>query len=99
VGWFFILLTLLAWGISLFLFNFASKINKEIHHKKSVLDYTNFFAFGDWTVIGFLFDILFGFTIGIILKFSPWWLAKTLVFIVGAVFFVLGLFACIKIFA
>ena len=96
--WFFVLLTLLAWLISLGLFNFALKIDKETHKDKSVFDYTTDFSLSDWSIIGFVFDLIFSFTIGMILKYSPWWLAKTLVFIVSACFFILGVLAIFKIF-
>lgn len=98
MDWFFILLALLAWLLSFILFKFAFKIDKETHKDKSVLDYTASFSLSDWSIIGFIFDIIFSLTIGVILKYSPWWLAKTLVFIVSACFFILGVLAVFKIF-
>ncbi|KGK90960.1 hypothetical protein DP73_05780 [Desulfosporosinus sp. HMP52] len=95
---FFILLALLAWLLSFILFKFAFKIDKETHKDKSVLDYTTTFSLSDWSIIGFIFDIIFSLTIGVILKYSPWWLAKTLVLIISVFFFILGVLAVFKIF-
>lgn len=93
-----LLLSLIAWSISYFLTKFSLSINEHTHNERSLFDYAPSFPFSDLSIIGFLLEILFSFTIGVILKYSPWWLAKTLVLFIGTIFFGLGILALIQIF-
>ena len=96
MAWVLILLTAIAWFFGVVTLKFGLQINEKTHQGKNVFDYTPGLA-GDLSIIGFIIGLLFNITIGVILKYSPWWIAKSLTIIVACIFFLLGILALTKI--
>lgn len=97
MAWVLLLLTAIAWFFGVVTLKFGLQINEQTHQGKNVFDYAPTGIAGDFSIIGFIIDILFSLTIGVILKYSPWWIAKSLTIIVSCIFFLLGILALIKI--
>lgn len=96
--WWWLILTALAWLLGAITLTFALGITKETHEKNSVFDYASGVpSLGSFSIPGLLFDLIFSFTIGLILKYSPWWLAKTLIILVACGFFYLGFLAMMQL--
>jgi hypothetical protein len=101
VDWWLVLSTMLVWIWGLSVFVQALKINKESHKKKRLLEYTPFgvlpaidFDLSIAGAIGFLgwmlLDFIISLLIGAFLKYSPWWLAKSFMFLYACGLFWFG---------
>lgn len=97
MAWGFILLTAILWFCGVFILKVGLQINKKTHKDKDVSDYTITEVVGDSSIIGFIISILFSITVGAILKYSPYWVAKSLIIIVACISFILGILSMTKI--
>lgn len=95
MNWFW---AIFCWLISLTAIGYGFYLTKEVHEKRSVIDYSvkpNFFNISSDTVIGWIFGaivgIIFGLFVGLFFKILPWWLARSIHFGIGIGMFLLGL--------
>jgi hypothetical protein len=96
--WWLLIITALLWILGGFILTFGLSITNETHKRRSIFDYASEVPIlGDFSIFGFIFDLLFSLTIGLILKISPWWLAKTLIFLVACGFFYLGILVLLQL--
>jgi putative Mn2+ efflux pump MntP len=71
------------WLIGVVILTSGLKIKKESHKNKRVSDYSPSLGLGDFSIAGFIFDLIFSLSVGLIMKYSPWWFAKTLAIATG----------------
>ncbi|MDQ0885425.1 ABC-type Co2+ transport system permease subunit [Paenibacillus sp. V4I9] len=91
--------TIICWIISLIAIAYGFYLTKEVHKKKSVVDYAlmpSLFNASSDTFIGWVFGaiagIIFGLFVGLFFKILPWWLARGIHFAIGIGFFALGFY-------
>lgn len=96
--WWWLILTAMALYFSINIFRYGLQINKGTHEKKSIFDYAkNAPALSlSFSIFGFIIEIIFSLTFGVIMRYSPWWLAKILIFLIASVLFYLGVLAIMK---
>jgi hypothetical protein len=79
------------------------RINRVTHKEKSIFDYAPELGLGAsgssfvGGIMVYVVELLFALTIGVILKYSPWWLAKALTFLVSLLFFYWSVLSLLKL--
>jgi hypothetical protein len=95
--WLWLVLTVILWLVGSGILFSGLRLTKENHEKKSLLEHsTHFPSLGNFSLFGFIFDIVSSFIYGAIMKYSPWWLAKTFLILLACLFFYWGVLAIIK---
>jgi hypothetical protein len=96
--WWWLVVTAILWLVGGSMLLTGLRLAKEDYEKKSLLDHsTNFPSFGNFSLFGFIFDIVSSLIYGVVMKYSPWWLAKTFVILLACLFFYWGVLALIKL--
>ncbi|MDB5056040.1 MAG: hypothetical protein JWM44_4090 [Bacilli bacterium] len=96
--WMWLVLTALAWFFGVSILLSGLRLTKESHNEKSLLDHSkNLPSLGDFSLFGFIFDIISSLIFGVFMKYSPWWLAKTFLILLACLFFYLGALAIMKL--
>jgi hypothetical protein len=96
--WWWLVVTAILWLIGFGILMTGLRLTKENHEKKSVLDHSMHFpALGNFSLFGFIFDIMSSFIYGVIMKYSPWWLVQAFLILLACLFFYWGVVAIIKL--
>jgi hypothetical protein len=96
--WWWLVLTAILWLVGCGIMLKGLRLTKENHENKSLLEHsTHFPSLGNFSIFGFIFDMVSSFIYGVIMKYSPWWLAKTFLILLASLFFYWGVLALIKL--
>jgi hypothetical protein len=96
--WWWLVLAALAWLIGIIILLSGFRLTKESHKEKSLLEHSNSLpSLGDFSLFGFIFDIISSLIFGAFMKYSPWWLAKTFLILIACLFLYLGALAIMKL--
>lgn len=100
-------LVFLCWVVAVIAIGFGFYTTKEVHKNRKVTDsivLPRFLNISSDTFIGWIFgalisvigSILFGLFVGLFLKILPWWMVRSIHFVVGIGLFVLGFYLIIS---
>ncbi|SDN67437.1 hypothetical protein SAMN04487897_10439 [Paenibacillus sp. yr247] len=96
--WWWLVVTAVLWLIGFGILLTGLRLTKENHEKKGVIEHSAAFpSFGNFSLLGFIFDIVSSLIYGVIMKYSPWWLAKTFLILLACLFFYWGFLAITKL--
>lgn len=96
--WWRLVITAILWLIALGILLTGLRLTKENHEKKGAIDHSaSFPSIGNLSLLGFIFDIVSSLIYGVIMKYSPWWLAKTFLILLACLFFYWGVLAITKL--
>jgi hypothetical protein len=89
--WWRLVVTAILWLIGGGILLTGLGLTKENHEKKSLLDHSTAFpSLGNFSLFSFIFDIVSSFMYGVFMKYSPWWLCKTILILLACLFFYWG---------
>lgn len=96
--WWWLVVTVILWLVGLGILLTGLRLTKENHEKKGVIEHSTAFpSVGNFSLLGFIFDIVTGLIYGVTMKYSPWWLAKTFLILLACLFFYWGVLAIFKL--
>jgi hypothetical protein len=96
--WEIIISAVILWFIGGLILKYGLSITRLTYKKKNseeLMQYSS--AVGDSSIFGMVSGLLFSFSLGLLTKFSPWWLIKFFVITFACLFFYLGIWAVTKI--
>jgi hypothetical protein len=90
--WWQVAIAALIWFVGILILLYGLHLTKESQKENSAFDYsTHFPALGDFSIFGFLFDIISSLIFGLFMKYTPWWLSKSFLILFACLFFYLGI--------
>jgi F0F1-type ATP synthase assembly protein I len=78
------------WFIALFFLRSSLFLTKEAHQRKSFADYAPNLGLSN-SFIGFIVELVVSFFIGLFMKRMPWWMARSVLLLIGLGLIVLGI--------